>query len=149
MRGERIATMLRPPKEMNVLERWSERWSYFLVFALFNVFPLPKESGFRRSLSFAGGLADRGWSVLIFPEGQTSQDGQIAPFRSGIGLLAQSLQVPVVPIRLGGLFELRQARRIIAGPGHVKVTIGQPVRFSPDQEAGEIARELERRMAEL
>jgi long-chain acyl-CoA synthetase len=149
MRGERITTMLRPPPEMNILERWSERLSYFLVFALFNVFPLPRESGFRRSFSFAGDLADRGWNILIFPEGQTSQDGRIAPFRSGIGLLAQSLQVPVVPIRLDGLFELKRTRRILAGPGKVHVTIGQPVRFSPEQDPGEIARELGRRMAEL
>jgi long-chain acyl-CoA synthetase len=149
MRGERITTMLRPPPDMNILERWSERFSYFLVFALFNVFPLPKESGFRRSFSFAGDLVDRGWNILIFPEGQTSQDGRIAPFRSGIGLLAQSLQVPVVPIRLDGLFELKRTRRILAGPGKVQVTIGQPVRFSPEQDPGEIARELGRRMAEL
>ncbi|MGA8231328.1 MAG: AMP-binding protein [Candidatus Acidiferrales bacterium] len=149
MQGERIVTMLRPPPEMNILERWSERLSYYLVFALFNVFPLPKESGFRRSFSFAGDLADRGWNILIFPEGQTSKDGRIAPFRSGIGLLAQSLHIPVVPIRLDGLFELKRANRIMAGPGKVQVTIGQPVRFSPEQEAGEIARELARRMAEL
>jgi long-chain acyl-CoA synthetase len=149
MGGERIATMLRPPSEMNILERWSERLSYYMVFALFNVFPLPKESGFRRSFSFAGDLADRGWNILIFPEGLTSKDGRIAPFRSGIGLLAQSLQIPVVPIRLDGLFELKRANRILAGPGKVRVTIGQPVRFSSEQDPGEIARELERRMAEL
>ena len=149
MRGERIATMLRPPPEMNILERFSERLSYFLVFAFFNVFPLPKETGFRRSFSFAGDLTDRGWNILIFPEGQTSQDGRIAPFRSGIGLLAQSLQIPVVPIRLDGLFELKRARRILAGPGKVQVTIGQPIQFSPEQDPGEIARELGRRVAEL
>ena len=149
MRGERITTMLQPPAEMGVLERWSERWSYYLVFALFNVFPLPKESGFRRSFAFAGDLADRGWNILIFPEGQTSQDGLMTPFRSGIGLLAQQLRLPVVPIRLDGLFELKRDERMVAKPGQVKVTIGQPVRFSPDQDPKEIAQELERRVAEL
>ena len=149
MRGERIATMLRPPPDMNLLERWSERGSYFLVFALFNVFPLPKESGFRRSFSFAGDLADRRWNILIFPEGRTTEDGQMARFRSGIGLLAQQLRLPVVPIRIDGLFELKRANRILARPGQVTVTIGQPVSFSVDQAPNEIARELERRVAEL
>ncbi len=149
MRGERIATMLHPPPEMNFGERWSERWSYFLVFALFNVFPLPRESGFRRSFSFAGDLADRRWSILIFPEGKTTEDGQMSRFRSGIGLLAQHLRLPVVPIRIKGLFELKRANRILARPGQVTVTVGQPVSFPMDQDPNEIARELESRVAGL
>ena len=83
MRGERIATMLRPPAEMGLLERFSERLSYFLVFGLFNVFPLPREAGFRRSFAFAGDLADRGWNSLIFPEGITTPDGRIAALPHG------------------------------------------------------------------
>lgn len=149
MRSERIATMLRPPEEMNVFERLSERISYFLVFALFNVFPLPRESGFRQSFSFAGDLADRNWNLLIFPEGVTTPTGELQPFRAGIGLLAKELNLPVVPIRLDGLFDMRQANRILHRPGRVRVTIGAPVRFSSDAEARQIAKELEQRVAGL
>jgi long-chain acyl-CoA synthetase len=149
MRGERIMTMLRPPAEMNILERWSERWSYFLVFALFNVFPLPREAGFRKSFSFAADLADREWNILIFPEGKTTDDGRMSPFRSGIGLLAQQLNLPVVPLKIDGLFELKRGNRMMARPGQVRVTIGEPVRFAGDRDVNEITRELERRVAEL
>jgi long-chain acyl-CoA synthetase len=113
------------------------------------VFPLPKDSGFLRSFSFVGDLVDRHWSVLVFPEGLTTQDGKLAPFRSGVGLLATRLHIPVVPIRLDGLFELKQKDRSFARPGHVKVTIGKPVRFSADQDPEEIAKELQRRVEEL
>ena len=68
----------------------------------------------------------------------------MAPFRSGIGLLAKQLNIPIVPIRLEGLFDLKQAKRILARPGHVRVIIGKPLRFAPDRDANEIARELER-----
>jgi long-chain acyl-CoA synthetase len=149
MRGERLKEMLHPSSELNLFQRITERLRYFLVVALFNVFPLPRESGFRRSFSFAGDLADRGWSVLIFPEGLTTPDGQLHDFRAGIGLLATQLQLPVIPMRLDGLFDLRQAERLIARPGHVRVTIGKPVRFAANQDAGEIAMELKRRVAEL
>jgi len=44
---------------------------------------------------------------------------------------------------------MKQEHRILARPGHVKVVIGQPVRFSLDQDPNEIARELERRVREL
>ncbi len=149
MRGERLKEMLHPSAKLNFFQRIAERLRYFLVISLFNVFPLPRESGFRRSFSFAGDLADRGWNVLIFPEGLTTPDGQLHDFRAGIGLLATQLELPVIPIRLDGLFDLRQAERLIARPGYVRVTIGKPVRFAANQDAAEIARELKRRVAEL
>jgi hypothetical protein len=52
-------------------------------------------------------------------------------------------------MRIDGVFDLRQAGRRIALPGHVRVTIGAPVRFEAGQDANEIARELQRRVAEL
>jgi long-chain acyl-CoA synthetase len=149
MRGERIATMLCPPREMNFLERASERISYFLVFALFNVFPLPREAGFRRSFAFAGDLADRGWNSLIFPEGITTPDGKLHPFRTGIGLLAKHLNLPVIPIRLDGLFDMKKTNRIAHTPGKVRVSIGAPVRFPPEMDASQIAKELQRRVEVL
>ncbi|MFZ0883066.1 MAG: AMP-binding protein [Candidatus Acidiferrales bacterium] len=149
MRGERIATMQRPPAEMGLLERLSERLSYFLVFALFNVFPLPREAGFRRSFSFIGDLADRGWNTLIFPEGITTPDGRLHPFRAGIGLLAKQLKLPVVPVRLDGLFDMKIENRIIHWPGRVRVSIGAPMQFPSNMDASEIARELEHRVEEL
>lgn len=149
MGGERLARMRRPPTEMNLFGGLLERLDYFLALSLFNVFPLPQQSGFLKSFSFAGNLADRGWNILVFPEGQTTVDGRIVAFRSGIGLLAKQLNIPVVPIRIAGLYELKQQNRLLAPPGHVQVTIGQPVRFSADADPNEITRELQRRVAEL
>jgi long-chain acyl-CoA synthetase len=149
MGGERLARMRRPSSSLSLRERALERMRYFLVLSLFNVFPLPQQSGFLKSFSFAGDLVDRGWSVLVFPEGRTTNDGQLSPFRAGIGLLAKQLNVPVVPMCLEGLFDLKAEERIVARPGHVRVTIGKPVRFSPDQDANEIAEELRRRVLEL
>ena len=149
MRGERLAEMRRPAKTLNVFERFMERLRYFLACSLFNVFPLPQRSGFLQSFSFAGNLADRGWSILVFPEGQTTVTGQMAPFRSGIGLLASHLNIPVIPMFLDGLFDLKQEERILTRPGHVTVTIGKPVSLAPGQDPEEIAKELEQRVREL
>ena len=149
MGGERLARMRRPSQRLSLFQRFLERLRYFLASSLFNVFPLPQESGFLKSFAFAGDLADRGWNILVFPEGRTTDDGHMAPFRSGIGLLAKQLNIPVVPMRLAGLFDLKQQNRILARPGHVQVTIGRPIRFSPNQDPNEIAGELERRVAEL
>ncbi len=42
---------------------------YWVVTGLFNIFPLPQFSGFRRSFRHAGEAVDRGYSVIVFPEG--------------------------------------------------------------------------------
>ena len=149
MRGERLAEMRHPAKSLGWFERFMEQLRYALVTSLFNVFPLPQRAGFLESFAFAGDLADRGWNLLVFPEGATSETGEMAAFRSGIGLLAKQLSLPVVPMHLYGLFDLKKEERMLTRPGQVRVTIGPPVRFSPEQDADEITRELERRVREL
>jgi long-chain acyl-CoA synthetase len=149
MGGERLAEMRRPPREWFFLRRWLHRMNYFLVVALFNVFPLPKRSGFRESFRFAGDLADRGWSVLVFPEGDLTPDGKLQPFRAGIGLLANNLRLPVVPIRIDGAYEIREAHSTFNRPGRIRVYIGKPVEFPAASDPQQIARVLEQRVAEL
>jgi long-chain acyl-CoA synthetase len=149
MDGERLALMRKPAASTGLFAGLIDRVKYFLVVSIYNVFPLPRAAGFRKSFAFAGDLIDRGWSVLVFPEGELTRDGNVAPFRAGIGLLAARLKVPAVPIRLEGLYERRIADQSWAPPGMVRVTIGAPVEFDENEPAEEIARELERRVAAL
>ncbi len=143
MLGERLWSMWRPPASMNVFARWWQQAGYYLVVALFNVFPLPQQSGVRESFAFAGESVDRGYSVVVFPEGRRTQDGKPSPFRSGVGMLAQKLNVPVIPLRIDGLFDLKQSGRKIARPGELKVMIGKPLRFTTETPAEEITNQLE------
>ncbi|MFY9752178.1 MAG: AMP-binding protein, partial [Candidatus Acidiferrales bacterium] len=149
MQGEVLEAMRRPPAGMGIFRGLLERAGYWLVVALFNVFPLPKLAGFRKSFAFAGELVDGGASVLVFPEGHRTADGRMAPFRAGIGLLATRLGVPVVPMRIDGLFEMKRANKRWARPGAIRVSIGRPVQFRETDSAEEIVRDLERRVAEL
>jgi long-chain acyl-CoA synthetase len=149
MDGERLEAMRKPPASAGFFGGLSLRIQYWLLLALFNVFPLPKRAGFRKSFSFVGELVDRGSSVLIFPEGELTTDGRMTAFRAGIGLLAADLRIPVIPARIDGLWELKQAGARWARPGKIHVMIGAPVEFSATQTAEEITRELERRVAAL
>ena len=149
MQGELLAEMRDPPKQMNVSQRAIEVLSYWLVTALFNVYPLPQRSGFRESFAFAGESIDRGYSVLVFPEGRRTTDGKMSPFRAGIGILAQQLKVPVVPMRIDGLFPLKSEERHFASRGEIKVIVGEPVQFSETMSEEEIARDLENRVESL
>jgi long-chain acyl-CoA synthetase len=147
--GEALEALRSPAAERNVFLRIFDRIEWFLGVSLLKIFPLPREAGFRDSFAFAGESVDRGNSILVFPEGRHTTDGQLCPFRSGIGLLVKNLGIPVVPMRIDGLFELKQAGKRAARPYQVTVKIGAPVSFAPDTQPEQIATDLSRRIAEL
>ncbi|MGA8740201.1 MAG: AMP-binding protein [Terracidiphilus sp.] len=110
--------------------------AYWLVTALYNVFPLPRRRDFQRSFAHAGEALDRGYNVLVFPEGTRSAAGQLAPFRPGIGLLVKQAHAPVLPVAILGLGELKAKGRGWFRSGKIEVRVGEPLRFSPlDSEA--------------
>jgi long-chain acyl-CoA synthetase len=144
MGGETLRQMRRPPGNWFFARRWAFQLGYWLVTALFNVFPLPQLSGFRESFRYAGECVDRGYSVLVFPEGEVndSEDGAMGKFQGGIGLLAENLSVPIVPMRLDGVWQMKRAGRRFAHLGEITVRIGAPITF-PAEAAEEIAARLE------
>ncbi len=145
MGGEELRSFRHPPRDWFFAKRWLYRFKYFSVVSLFNVFPLPRFSGFRESFRFTGESVDRGYSILVFPEGDinTRETPEMLPFQSGIGLLAQNLNVPVVPMRVDGLWRMQKERRRLAHPGEVTVRIGAPVTFPPRTPPAEIAARLQ------
>jgi long-chain acyl-CoA synthetase len=144
MQGEKLRSMRYPPKDWFFLKRWWEQVQYALTAALFNVFSLPQRAKYRESFRFAGELADRGYSVVIFPEGRRTENGEMSPFRSGIGLLATQLNLPIIPMRIDGLFPFKIAKKHYAPPHAIQVRIGDPVRFEPRDDPEEIAKHLQK-----
>ena len=64
--------------------------AYWLITVLYNVFPLPRLRGFRRSFAHAGEAMDRGYSVMVFPEGHRSETGALQRFRMALGCWRRS-----------------------------------------------------------
>ncbi len=117
---------------------------YGLIAVLFNGFPLPQtEAGARESIRYMGELADDGWSVLIFPEGERSRTGEIGRFLPGVGMIASRLHLPVIPIRLRGVGRVLPYGSSVPHRGPVEVNIGGPI-----QPEGESNEELSRRVEE-
>jgi len=148
MQGDLLMEMRHPPSERNLIRRLLDRLDYYLVMGLFNVFPLPQSAAFRQSFEFAGRAADLGYSVLIFPEGRRTADGQLKPFQAGAGILANRLDVPVLPVRIDGLYEAARAHKHFVRPGTITVHIGELVTYPPGENPHTITRDLERRVRE-
>lgn len=147
--GEALEALRTPPVGRNWFLRLYDRVKWLLGVQLLNLFPLPREAGFRESFAFAGETVDRGYSVLVFPEGRHTEDGKIRSFRAGIGLLANNLRIPIVPMRIDGLFEVKKAKKRFAWPHTIRVKIGVPVQFEADSDPKWVAQQLQKRVEEL
>ncbi len=147
--GEALEALRTPPAGRSFFARAFDRIEWFFGVSLLNLFPLPRDAGFRDSFAFAGESVDRGCSVLVFPEGHHTTDGKMRSFRSGVGLLVNDLNIPVVPMRIDGLFEVKQEGKRMARPFRIKMRIGQPVKFPRDTKPQEIADALRAQIERL
>ena len=59
------------------------------------------------SIIAAAQRINAGTSVIIFPEGTRTPDGQLQEFKKGALLIAAKAQVPVVPIAIHGSFQIQ------------------------------------------
>jgi 1-acyl-sn-glycerol-3-phosphate acyltransferase len=100
--------------------------------------PVDKEGigeGRKRIARASGLIREKGYSFLVFPEGQRSWDGRLQPFRRGGFFLALEAGAPIVPVSIAGTFELmpRVSRRV--RKGHVRIVFHEPIAaagFSPE-----------------
>jgi len=71
-------------------------------------------------------LVTRGLSLIVFPEGTRSVDGQVGRFRAGSFLLALQARLPVVPISISGSRHVMRKGRLMTCPGEVALTVHPP-----------------------
>jgi long-chain acyl-CoA synthetase len=121
--------------------------AYWLVTALFHVFPLPRGAGLRQSFVYAGEALDQGHHVLLFPEGRRSRDGRLQPFEQGIGLLAEESEVPVQPIYVQGLGVRPDGKW--PKRGEVAVRLGAPLTMRPGEAPQAFTNRLQAAVAAL
>jgi long-chain acyl-CoA synthetase len=131
------------PERHTVLERLPNSAAYYLIALFFNAFPLPvTEPGMRQTLRYIGELASEGVSILIFPEGERTERGEIKLFQPGVGLMASKLQLPVIPIRLEGVDRVLHRTWNWPRRGTVSVAFGAPITLIGDDYAA-LARQVE------
>ena len=93
----------------------------------FNVFPLPQQKGYKRSFKYAGKLIDKGYSILIFPEGERTTTGELLKFKEGVGMLALEMKVPIIPIKLENVINVLPRWKKFPRFARTKIKIGKPL----------------------
>ena len=128
-------------------DRFSRRASfinslyYRLSTFFFAAFPIPqRHAGAGQTIRYMGEMIDRGWSILIFPEGDRTDTGEIYPFQPGVGMIASRLHAAVVPVRIVGLDHVLHRSAKWPSMGRVEVKFGAPILLSGDDFAALAAR---------
>lgn len=78
----------------------------------------------------AGRKLDEGLSVVIYPEGSISSEGNLKPFKNGAFKLAIEKQVPVVPVvNLNNWLFLQNGGFLKSNgrPGIPRIIVGEPI----------------------
>jgi long-chain acyl-CoA synthetase len=122
-----------------------------LASILANAFPLQREGGVRKSLELLGQRLDRGYNILIYPEGKLTVGGPLQPFKAGAGLIAVEGGTPIVPVKLK-IHEMSivDRRRLPSAlRGDVELVIGEPMWFDADTDHAAATSRLEAAVAAL
>jgi 1-acyl-sn-glycerol-3-phosphate acyltransferase len=92
---------------------------------LLNALPVWRRNAGRHGLSdLRKRLLEEEGVFILFPEGGRSRDGEMKPFKAGIGMLVAGTPVAVVPCYLDGPFEAFPAGSILPRGHKVRLRIG-------------------------
>ena len=80
-----------------------------------------------RSMLRAAEVVRNGVSVIIFPEGTRSPDGNLQPFKKGVFLLALKSRAPILPITIQGTSKIMRKGDWRIYPGQVRIQIDPPI----------------------
>lgn len=82
----------------------------------------------QKNLTEAAQLIAKGKTVLIFPEGTLSPDGEVKRFKKGGFKLALEAGVEILPIAIRGTNDVWSAdSNTRFKPGKIRITIGKPI----------------------
>ncbi len=107
-----------------------------LIVAL-NAFPISRDSRDVKGVKESIARLQSGHALLIFPEGTRTRDGNVAPVKAGIGMIAKRAAVPIVPVLIEGAYKVWPRSRILPGPGRVNVSFGPALCWSDAKECGD------------
>ena len=106
---------------------WFRKRLYRIVVSWFAAVPFHRYGGGAESIRRVEDLLAAGWRVVIFPEGTRSRSGEIGTFKAGVGVIAVRTGVPVVPVRIDGLWQVLPPGRRRPRRGRGRVAFGAPL----------------------
>lgn len=134
-----VYTLMLSPKIIALTNKWAWKNPFYRGVIRGADF-LPIYDGIEQHIGQLKALTDKGYSILIFPEGTRSEDCNILRFHKGAFLLANELQLDILPLVIHGAGHVLPKKEMLMRKG--KVTLSIEKRISPDDQQYRQGRDL-------
>ena len=94
---------------------------------------LTVENDFEKNLKRCGSLINDGYSIVIFPEGTRSSNGEIRRFHKGAFLIAEKLQVDIQPLLIYGAWNTVRKNQLYVSENKVQMAFLPRIKFDDQQ----------------
>ncbi|MFZ2537725.1 MAG: AMP-binding protein [Oscillospiraceae bacterium] len=92
-------------------ELFNHSLSSKLLSRVCGMIPVDRENHNSQSVALCKQKLKEGWNLLIYPEGTRTKNGEIGEFKKGAAMIAVTENVPIVPVKIKGGFEIFPAGR--------------------------------------
>lgn len=121
-----VCTLMLNPKLVILTNDWV--WKdpiYGLIIRYAEFYPV--SDGYDKNAERLKSLVERGYSIVVFPEGTRSEDGNILRFHKGAFQLAQTLNVDLLPVFIHGVGDVMPKKDILLREGKITVEVCQRI----------------------
>ncbi len=105
----------------------SSRFFGWLI-ASVNSIPISRERLDLKTIRQTKALCEQGKSVVIFPEGTRSKDGELQKGLAGVGLFVDKIGADILPVYVEGSFQAFSRKSRFPRPVRIRVNIGAPLK---------------------
>jgi 1-acyl-sn-glycerol-3-phosphate acyltransferase len=106
-----------------------------LMYGYAEVIPVNRKDSESRKQAFANALRrlKQGYTLIIYPEGTRSRDGQLHEFKPGVAKLHLESGAPILPVAHKGTYELMPPGGKLKIKKTVELTVGKPLDFAKER----------------
>lgn len=119
-----LCMMMLSPKLVILTTDWVWKNPIYGLIIRFAEF-YPVSDGYDKNAERLKKLVNRGYSVVVFPEGTRSETGEIIRFHKGAFQLAQQLHVDILPVFIHGASHVMPKKDFVLREGQLYVEIGK------------------------
>lgn len=119
-----LCTMMLNPKVVLLTTDWVWKNPIYGIIIRFAEF-YPVSDGYDKNVERLKKLVERGYSVVVYPEGTRSETGEILRFHKGAFQLAQALNVDILPVYIHGAQHVMPKKDFVLREGQLRVEIGE------------------------
>lgn len=135
------------PKAIIMVKSWVYNSPIFGLFIRYAGYPFAEE-GTETNLDIIRQRVAEGYSIVLFPEGTRSTDGEIKRFHKGAFHLAKELHLAIQPILLIGAHEVNPKNDLLINRGELHVVPLDRLTSDQDESTRDLTKRVNRLMRE-